>query len=213
VGRSSARPQGSLIFFILGWVGLGWGGGEDFFPFSLVPNVFLSCSHHVLPMLLNMSIEPHFYPICFGKCCLPLAYIHGPKGMNNSLLLLWGLFHVCSLSEKKDFLFHITPTSEWNGVFHFRIVQSFNFQKGFFPHGPINQFLTELNYTLSPTSHNQLTWITLLKVSESDSSIFYLWFQNIIITRIISSKKLEHIFGIASNVPWMKIILQILCKT
>jgi hypothetical protein len=27
-------------------------------------------------------IAPHFYPICFGKCCPLFTYIGAPKGMN-----------------------------------------------------------------------------------------------------------------------------------
>ncbi len=38
-----------------------------------VPNVF---SH-------MFSITPHFYPICFGKCCPPFTYIAGPKERNS----------------------------------------------------------------------------------------------------------------------------------
>ncbi len=34
----------------------------------------------------EFSIAPHFYPICFGKCCPPFTYIHGqPKGRNSML--------------------------------------------------------------------------------------------------------------------------------
>ncbi len=28
----------------------------------------------------RVPITPHFYPICFGKCCSPFTYILGPKG-------------------------------------------------------------------------------------------------------------------------------------
>jgi hypothetical protein len=28
-------------------------------------------------------IAPHFYPICFGKCCPPFTYIGGPKFRNS----------------------------------------------------------------------------------------------------------------------------------
>jgi hypothetical protein len=31
------------------------------------------------------SIAPHFYPICFGKCCPHFTYIAGPKGRNSIL--------------------------------------------------------------------------------------------------------------------------------
>jgi hypothetical protein len=41
----------------------GRGGGGEFF--SLVPNVFPNM----------FSIVPHFYPICFGKCCPPFSPI------------------------------------------------------------------------------------------------------------------------------------------
>jgi hypothetical protein len=47
------------------------GGGEK----QTVPK-FLICSPKKFP------IVPHFYPICFGGCCPPFTYIHGPKGKN-----------------------------------------------------------------------------------------------------------------------------------
>jgi hypothetical protein len=28
----------------------------------------------------EFPIAPHFYPICFGKCCPPFSFIGGPKG-------------------------------------------------------------------------------------------------------------------------------------
>jgi hypothetical protein len=30
----------------------------------------------------EFPIAPHFYPICFGKCCTPFTYIVGSKGRN-----------------------------------------------------------------------------------------------------------------------------------
>ncbi len=30
-------------------------------------------------------ITPHFYPICFGKCCPAFTYIPGPKGRSSRL--------------------------------------------------------------------------------------------------------------------------------
>ncbi len=51
-----------------------------------VPNGFLLGSQYVpqdskvLPGIF--SIAPHFYRICFGKCCHPFTYIGGPNGMN-----------------------------------------------------------------------------------------------------------------------------------
>ncbi len=71
-----------LVFFPFKF----WGGGKDFFYFSLVPNVFLLCSIQVPNVFSNMlSITPHFYPICFGNSCPPFTYIVGPKGMNSIL--------------------------------------------------------------------------------------------------------------------------------
>jgi hypothetical protein len=34
----------------------------------------------------GFPISPHFYPICFGKCCPPFTYIHGPKRENSMFL-------------------------------------------------------------------------------------------------------------------------------
>jgi hypothetical protein len=71
-----------LVFFPFKF----WGGGKDFFYFSLVPNVFLLCSIQVPNVFSNMlSITPHFYPICFGNSCPPFTYIVGPKGRNSIL--------------------------------------------------------------------------------------------------------------------------------
>jgi hypothetical protein len=57
--------------------------GRIFFHFSMVPTMFPLSSHEVRNMFLNVfSIAPHFYPICFGKCCPPFTYIGGPKGTN-----------------------------------------------------------------------------------------------------------------------------------
>jgi hypothetical protein len=68
---------------------------KDFFHFSLVPNVFPLCSLHLfnafssgskyVPQVPNIfpnmsSTTPHFYPICFGKCCPPFTYITWAKG-------------------------------------------------------------------------------------------------------------------------------------
>jgi len=36
-------------------------------------------SSHVPDMF---PIAPHFYPICFGKCCPPFTFIAQPKGRN-----------------------------------------------------------------------------------------------------------------------------------
>jgi hypothetical protein len=30
-----------------------------------------------------VSKAPHFYPICFGKCCPPFTHIGGQKGKNS----------------------------------------------------------------------------------------------------------------------------------
>ncbi len=64
---------------------LTWGGGLYFYFF---PNVFPLSSQWVfikfqicppssqcLPR--HFSIAPHFYPICFGKCCPPFTYVGG----------------------------------------------------------------------------------------------------------------------------------------
>jgi hypothetical protein len=55
-------------------------------PVYLLPAIWTQCSpssqcfpQHVL------SIAPHFYPICFGKCCPSFTYIGGPKGMSSTL--------------------------------------------------------------------------------------------------------------------------------
>ncbi len=51
------------------------GGGRFFIKKYLVPNVFPNM----------FFIVPHFYPICFGKCCPLFTYIGGPKGRNSML--------------------------------------------------------------------------------------------------------------------------------
>jgi hypothetical protein len=41
----------------------------------------------------EFSVAPHFYWICFGKCCPLFTYIAGPKGKNSKLLSrtsVWG---------------------------------------------------------------------------------------------------------------------------
>ncbi len=76
------------------------GGGGAFFSFSpstqCVPTILPLISNgfpsgfqnvpHVPNVFHNMfSIAPHFYPICFGKCCPRLTYIAWPKGRNSKL--------------------------------------------------------------------------------------------------------------------------------
>jgi hypothetical protein len=108
--RAQACTQGALHFFLLSLGVWGWGG---FFP--ILP-WFSMCSHHVpnefssgfqyVPQVPNVfpnmfSIAPHFYPICFAKCCAPFTYIAGPNGRN---FLLWGVSIVlfwCSLQKQK----------------------------------------------------------------------------------------------------------------
>jgi hypothetical protein len=64
-----------------------WGRGKVFF---FIFPWFPSGSHYV-PQVPNefpnmFSIAPHFYPICFGKCCPPMkTYIGGLKGRNTML--------------------------------------------------------------------------------------------------------------------------------
>jgi hypothetical protein len=72
------RPKHALKVYVLGW-----GGGEIFFHFSRLPNVFALCSFQVPNGFLIFS--PTFSPylltfICLGKWCLPFTYIGGPKG-------------------------------------------------------------------------------------------------------------------------------------
>ncbi len=58
--------------------------GRLFVHFPLVSNMFPSSQwvpQHVL------SIAPHFYPICLGKCFPPFTFIAGPKRRNP---LFWG---------------------------------------------------------------------------------------------------------------------------
>jgi len=56
------------------WAGeVGRGGGVSK---QRVPK-FLTCSPKEFP------IAPHFYPICFGKCCPLFTYIGGPKKRNS----------------------------------------------------------------------------------------------------------------------------------
>jgi len=88
--------QGALLFLFFPQLGR----GGFFFHFFLVPNVFPLCALQVpngfpsgfqyVPQVPNVfpnmfSIAPHFYPICFGKCCPRFTYIGGPKGMNSTL--------------------------------------------------------------------------------------------------------------------------------
>jgi hypothetical protein len=58
-------------------------GGKDFFSFfpssQCVPTMFISNFQWVPNMFPKF---PHFYPICFAKCCPPFTYIGGPKGEN-----------------------------------------------------------------------------------------------------------------------------------
>ncbi len=71
--------------------------GGFFFIFPWFPNVFSLSSFQVpngshlgsqyVPQFSNVlpnvfSIAPHFYRMCFGKCCHPFTCIGGSKGMN-----------------------------------------------------------------------------------------------------------------------------------
>jgi hypothetical protein len=68
-------------------MGEGTGQGErDFLFFSLLPNVFPSCSHGVPIKFPNMflkmfPIAPRFYPIWFAQSCLLVNCIGEPKGL------------------------------------------------------------------------------------------------------------------------------------
>jgi hypothetical protein len=84
------------------------------------PHGILSCSQfvpHVFAMFPNtFPITPFFYPLCFGKCCPLLTYIDGSKGRNTTLFY-FGDYCMCTILLIGNFLFHITPTSKWNGNF------------------------------------------------------------------------------------------------
>jgi len=76
-GKAQACIQGALLYFPFKF-----GDGEGIvFHFPLVPNVFPLCSRfkfamgsQYIPQVPNMfTIAPHFYPICFGKCCPPFS--------------------------------------------------------------------------------------------------------------------------------------------
>ncbi len=85
MGRFDTHKQSS--FFSFGCMGQGTSGGErDFLFFSLLPNVFPSCSHGVPIRFPNMflkmfPIAPLFYPIWFAQSCLLVNCIGGPKGL------------------------------------------------------------------------------------------------------------------------------------
>ncbi len=87
-GRFLLFGMPTLLFKFLWWEGR---RRRIFFHFSLVPNAFPLCSLQLLnefssgsqyvPQVPNMSsMAPHFYPICFGKCCPPFTYIMWAKG-------------------------------------------------------------------------------------------------------------------------------------
>ncbi len=88
-GKAQACTQGGLLSFPFKFC-RGGGKGKEFFSFfpgsQCVPIMLPMGSHHVLTtqvpnVFINMSsIAPHFYPICFGKCCPSFTYIAGPKG-------------------------------------------------------------------------------------------------------------------------------------
>ncbi len=87
-GKARACTQGALLFFLLSFGG--GRGGQGIFSFFLasqcVPTTLHSSSQWVPNMFPNLFfIAPHFYPICFGKCCPPFTYIGAPKGMNSIL--------------------------------------------------------------------------------------------------------------------------------
>ncbi len=83
-----------LTFFFLSFGGRGGEGGgkrgKDFCSFFLgsqcVPTRLHSSSQWVPNVFPNMFfIAPHFYPICFDKCCSPFTYITAPNGMYSNL--------------------------------------------------------------------------------------------------------------------------------
>jgi hypothetical protein len=85
MGRLSTHKQSS--FFLVDIWGMGTGEGErDFLLFSLLPNLFPSCSHGVPIKFPNIfpkmfPIAPWFYPTWFAQSCLLVNCIGGPKGL------------------------------------------------------------------------------------------------------------------------------------
>jgi hypothetical protein len=67
----------SFLFLFLG------GGGEGSGRGGRVVNAKSSQVLDVFPK--EFPIAPHFYPICFGKCCPPFTCVGGSKGRNSIL--------------------------------------------------------------------------------------------------------------------------------
>ncbi len=85
-GKAQACTQGALLFFLLcfGVWGGAWGeggGGEFFFHFSQLLNVFALCSFQV-PNGFPTFSPCLFTFICLGKWCPLFTCIGGPKGKN-----------------------------------------------------------------------------------------------------------------------------------
>jgi hypothetical protein len=58
----------------------------------------------------EFPITPHFYPICFGKCCPAFTYIPGPKGSSSRLHKR--TFHLVETTEFFCFL-GVMGESNW----------------------------------------------------------------------------------------------------
>jgi hypothetical protein len=98
-GKAQACTQDALLFFPFKFLGWGWGEGEGFFfifpwfpmcsqcVLTMFPSTsqWVSSGSQYVPQVPNMfpnisSMAPHFYPICFGKCCPPFTYVWWAKG-------------------------------------------------------------------------------------------------------------------------------------
>ncbi len=82
-------------------------GGEDFFHFSFVPNIFPSSSQWVPNAF---PIAPRFHPICFAQSPPLLTYIGGPKG--KALYLFTESFILGNL-HNFNFFFIAMGQSNW----------------------------------------------------------------------------------------------------
>lgn len=82
------------------------------------PNGILSCSqfvHNVFAMFpKTFPIMPFFMPYALAN--VVLTYIDGSKERNTTLFY-FGDYCMCTILLIVKFLFHITPTSKWNGNF------------------------------------------------------------------------------------------------
>jgi len=81
--------------------------------------MFSICSPCFCYVPQHIPNNTFFYPLCFGKCCPLLTYIDGSKGRNTTLFY-FGDYCMCTILLIVKFLFHITPTSKWNGNFLLR---------------------------------------------------------------------------------------------